>query len=51
MHGGAGSSGALGVDSPVEAALGEESPGEEELKSRPQTAAFSFAVAGWGKDQ
>ena len=31
--------------------LGEESPGEEELKSRPQTAAFSFAVAGWGKDQ
>ena len=31
--------------------LGEESPGEEELKSRPQTAAFPFAVAGWGKDQ
>ena len=31
--------------------LGEESPGEEGLKSRLQTAAFPFAVAGWGKDQ
>ena len=46
MHGGAGGSGALGGDS-----LGEESPGEEELKSRLQTAAFPFAVAGWGKNQ
>ena len=31
--------------------LGEESPGEEELKSRLQTAAFPFTVAGWGNDQ
>ena len=31
--------------------LGEKSPGEEELKSRLQTAAFPFTVAGWGKDQ
>ena len=31
--------------------LGEESPGEEELKFRLQTAAFPFAVAGWGKNQ
>ena len=51
MHGGAGGSGALGEDSPGEAALGEESPAEEELKSRLQTAAFSFAVAGVGKNQ
>ena len=29
----------------------EESPGEEELKSRLQTAPFPFAVAGWGKNQ
>ena len=31
--------------------MGEEFPGEEELKSWLQTAAFPFAVAGWGKDQ
>ena len=31
--------------------LGEESLWEKELKSRLQTAAFPFAVAGWGKDQ
>ena len=31
--------------------LVEESPGEEELKSRLQTAAFPFAVAWRGKNQ
>ena len=31
--------------------LGEESPGEEKLRSRLQTVAFSFAVSGWGKNQ
>ena len=34
----------------VKRRLGEESPGEE-LKSRLQTAAFHFAVAGLGKSQ
>ena len=31
--------------------LGEESPGEEELTSRFQVTAFSFAAAGLGKNQ
>ena len=31
--------------------LGEESPGEEELTSRLQAAAFPFAAAGLGKNQ
>ena len=35
----------------VKRRLGEESSGEEELKSRLQTAAFPFAVAGLGKNQ
>ena len=35
----------------VKRRLGEESPGEDKLKSRLQTAAFPFAVAGWGKNQ
>ena len=35
----------------VKQRLGEEFPGEEELKSRFQTAAFPFAVAGLGKSQ
>ena len=52
MHGGAGGSGALDGDSRVKGErLGEESLGEEELKSRLQAAAFPFAVAGLGKNQ
>ena len=35
----------------VKRQLGEESPGEEELKYRLQAAAFPFAVAGMGKNQ
>ena len=35
----------------VKRQLGEESLGEEELKSRLQTAAFPFTVAGLGKNQ
>ena len=35
----------------VKRRLGEESPGEEELTSRLQAAAFSFAAAGLGKNQ
>ena len=35
----------------VKRRLGEESPGEEELKSRLQATAFPFAVAGLGKNQ
>ena len=35
----------------VKRQLGEESPGEEELKSRLKAAAFPFAVAGLGKNQ
>ena len=35
----------------VKRRLGEESPGEEELTSRLQAAAFLFAAAGLGKNQ
>ena len=35
----------------VKRRLGEESPGEEELKSRLQTAEFPFALAGLEKNQ
>ena len=51
MHGGAGDSGAFGGDSPGEAAAGRGIPGEEELTSRLQATAFSFAAAGLGKNQ
>ena len=35
----------------VKRRLGEESPGEEELTSRFQATAFSFAAVGLGKNQ
>ena len=51
MHGGAGDSGALGGNSPGEAAAGRGISGEEELTSRLQAAAFSFTAAGMVKNQ